>query len=686
MNLNKDVGDVISIQEAREYYIKKIEGAENRTEYVRQNAESLFAIGLTMYSNTFSFGSAIYKGLTCSRLDEKISLHPEQINAIKIFESNRGVVFSAPTSFGKTFTIFEYIARNNPNTVVLVVPTLALIDEYKRKIINTYKNVFKEYRVYLSIEENGKYDFERKNIFIVTHDRVVNENIQEIIPKIDFLVIDEVYKLQKDENDDRVLILNLAYYNLVAISMKYVLLAPFIKGVENKERLDHEPVFHATNYSPVVNDVKTIPIIDESDRLKEVDTLLNTISGDTLVYFPTVKMLDQYIFSGTTYLEHLHNEVLQEFISWAISEVHEKWSVILALEKGFLVHHGQLPMGIRMLELDLFNNPESGFDKMLCTSTLLEGVNTTAENIIISKAARNKTDFDAFDFYNLVGRTGRLFQHYLGKAYYIKGPADRDYIKSEALKSIEFELTTESIDIDINTGNYQKHPNFIYFLNNLEITYDIYKKELASKCRFSTVQYLYDSYRINKQDLLEETEKLISNHELSKLQLIRCLYKIIEKNNYKFKLRTFIINRLTYKNRQSVKQVIDATMEYYSHEDIQSVIKETLEKKNSYIEYTFYKKVNIILFFMECENETQERINLIRDKLLKNIEYLYYINMPAHKILKEIGIYDMDIQGIINVIGDDFDTIDELQNRLRSAREFPKMSVVSKYVLQRIIK
>ena len=101
---------------------------------------------------------------------------------------------------------------------MLVVPTLALIDEYKRKIINQYRKVFKQYKVYLSIDEDKEYDLEQYNLFLVTHDRVINENIHEIIKSIDFLVIDEVYKLQKDDMDDRVLILNLAYYNLVSIS------------------------------------------------------------------------------------------------------------------------------------------------------------------------------------------------------------------------------------------------------------------------------------------------------------------------------------------------------------------------------------------------------------------------------------------------------------------------------------
>ena len=44
--------------------------------------------------------------------------------------------------------------ENKPQNIVLVVPTLALIDEYKRKIINQYKNVYGEYNVYLSIEKD----------------------------------------------------------------------------------------------------------------------------------------------------------------------------------------------------------------------------------------------------------------------------------------------------------------------------------------------------------------------------------------------------------------------------------------------------------------------------------------------------------------------------------------------------
>lgn len=685
--------EIADIQLYREQVIKEINDTEHKTQYIEKNAEAIYALGLTMYSSVFSLNSAIYNGFSLSELDERISLHPEQIKVLEKIEKNRGLIFSAPTSFGKTFVIFEYIARFKPKNVVLVVPTLALIDEYKKKIINQYRNIFKQYKVYLSIDEDKEYNLEEYNLFLVTHDRVINESIHQIIKSIDFLVIDEVYKLQKDNKDDRVLILNLAYYNLVSISKKYVLLAPFIKGVNNLDKLDDKPYFYGTNYSPVVNEVIEIPIIDDNDRLNKAKSILKELEGNTLVYFPTVTELNKYIdgmADGEEEQALEANPILSEFITWAKNEIHEKWSVLKAMENGYLVHHGQLPLGIRMLELDLFNDTnEKFYYRMLCTATLLEGVNTTAKNIIITKPARGAGNaFDAFDFYNLVGRTGRLFQHYLGKAYYIKGPEDRNYVKGEDLKSIEFELTTDSIDIDINNGNYVKHENFVEFLNMLHIDYDTYKMEISSKCRFSTVLKLYSKYCKNKQSLFTELDKQDRNDSISKLGMIRELYKIVNDKQYKMKLQTFLINKLTYKTvpRLNIRTVVNDAMYWYEHEDINYVIKSAISLKNSYIEFDFYKRIQVILFFMKCERVEQRLIDVVNEKLMRNIELLYYINSPARKMLKDMGIYEGDIELIIGVIDDDFETVEELQNRIRQARyRLNDISIVSKYVIDRFL-
>lgn len=389
-NLSSSIDD---IQIYRDNYIREINNSNDKTAFTNNNADSLFALGLTMYSRNNSFDSLVYNAFASSALDEDISLHPEQRKVLSLIEENKGLVFSAPTSFGKTFIVFEYICRHKPHTVVMVVPTLALIDEYKQKIIKKYKSRFSEYSIHLSIDPDKKYDFSKKNIFIVTHDRVIDENVISLFPNVDFLVIDEVYKLQKDTSNDRILILNIAYYNMVKISSKYVLLAPFISGIENLDILQDTPVFYSTNYSPVVNDVITYDIISEDDRLGYVDKVLNTIppNENTLIYFPTVIEIDNYISNTTlkntgTVLNR--NKILDDFISWGKREIHPEWSIIKALENGFLVHHGQLPLGIRMLELSLFNDDNSQYTRLICTSTLLEGVNTTAKNIIISKPHR----------------------------------------------------------------------------------------------------------------------------------------------------------------------------------------------------------------------------------------------------------------------------------------------------------
>lgn len=692
MNTNQSDLNFEDIQVYRDEYIRQMDQHVDKTEFAKNNADSLYAMGLTMYSREYSFASLVYSAFATSTLDSNISLHPEQRKVLELIEKNRGLIFSAPTSFGKTFIVFEYICRVQPQNVVMVVPTLALIDEYKQKIIRQYKDSFSDYNIYLSIDPEKTYDFSKKNIFIVTHDRVIDESTVALFESIDFLVIDEVYKLQKDTSNERVLILNIAYYNMVKRSKKYVLLAPFISGVENLEKLVDVPFFYSTNFSPVVNDVKIYNILSEYERNIYTDKILKSLpqQDNTLIYFPTVVAIDKFI-EQTSFHDHSleldDNPILNDFISWARREVHPQWSIIKALEKGFLVHHGQLPLGIRMLELSLFNDSQSHFSRLICTSTLLEGVNTSAKNIIITKPSRNYNNtFDAFDFYNLVGRTGRLYQHYLGVAHYIKAPEDPIYEKSAAVKSIEFELTDNSIDMDINFGDYSAHPEFVAVLNELGITYEQYKEDIARKHRFSTVKFLLDNYHRYKSDLLDVLYRQAVDPDQSKLELIRVLCKILGMKGYNFNLNTFIINRLTYKYRQTVREVVDATMHFYSRANISNVINTTIRYKSSYIEFTFYSQVGLLCYFMECEHVSPSLITTLHERLMKNIEMLYYLNSPSKKMLKDMGIYDGDIDPIIHVIGNDFSSIDDLQSLLeQNYSKLNEISIISKYIISRLI-
>lgn len=673
----------------RESFIRALDEAPNSTHKAREMADDLFALDLTVYSRNFTLDSIFYSAFAQSKLNENIIMHPEQIEILKQIKENAALIVSAPTSFGKTFCVFEYIALSFPKNIVLIVPTLALVDEYLKKIIKVYQQTFSRYKIHTQIDENKSYDFDRYNIFILTHDRVVNESAHTKLQLVDFLVIDEVYKLEMDQTNDRILVLNMAYYHLAQKAAKYVLLAPFIKSVEDIEYLEKNPHFYNSNFSPVVNDVITIDILRPRDRFSECHKLSEAMKEDkTLIYFPTVTGIYKYVnefISNEPVLSDL-DENIRNFVEWAKDEIHEDWCLVKALERGYLIHNGQLPMGTRLFQMDFYEK-SSVYNRLLCTSTLLEGVNTTAKNIIITKPSRvsdregDGLEFSAFDFFNLVGRTGRLNEHLIGKAYYIKAPNDPVYVKNDAIKSIRFELTDDSKDIDIQKGDIYKHQDVLEFLKVLNITLEEYLEKIGGRPRFDTVKAIYDRYAQIRPELLSELQKHKENPQYGRLNLIKVLYSIIEKVSNG--LRVNIINSLLHRNRPKIKSVVDSTMRFFSGQNIDYIISTTINLKMSYIEHDFYSRTLLVRYFLEKDLVKQSLIDILDNKVIGAVEQLYFATAKHKKMLLDLGVYERDIDRIIRIIGDDFDDASELKRRLiNNIDAMSGISFVSKYIIR----
>lgn len=688
-----------NIQDIRDKYIIELDKSAGSIRQVDNFSNDLFNLDLTVYSDNYTFDSILYNAFAKSNIDENISLHPEQLRMIEHIETNEASIISAPTSCGKTFCIFEYIVKHTPNNVVLIVPTLALIDEYFKKIINKYKEKFRQYKIYTSIDEEKEYDFTKKNIFILTHDRIVQENSYKKLERIDFLVIDEIYKLKTNSEDDRVLVLNMAYLYLAQKADKYVLLAPFISGIKDTSNLEKCPAFFNTNYSPVVNKVEYCEIQSEDDRFIECDRLLQEVLNDedkTLIYFPTVTSLYKYIdeIISKKPIWSSPPPIISDFIEWAKNEIHEKWCLVTALERGYLIHNGQIPIGTRTFQLDCYSEESLMYNKMLCTATLLEGVNTTAKNIIITKPSRKSTRpgeaFSPFDFYNLVGRTGRLLQHYIGNAYYIKSPNDPIFNKADAISEIQLEINdNESLDIEIQTEQANHHTEYKNFLEKLGITPEIYINNIGANPRFRTVQEIYSRFLDNKSDFLTCINEYITNPKKGRYFLVKYLYKITVNKGLPEEI--FIINQLLNKNRLKIKQIVNQTIEYFSDKDlnINELIFKTISFKSSFIENAFYSRVRVIKFFLECDKVDEELINILDEKILNPIEYLYYANSKNKKLLVDLGIFDKDVNNIVRIIGDDYEDAFELKQRLNSnlnrINNAGNISYLSKYIISQII-
>jgi hypothetical protein len=89
---------------------------------------------------------------------------------------------------------------------------------------------------------------------------------------------------------------------------------------------------------------------------------------------------------------------------------------------------------------------------------------------------------------------------------------------------------------------------------------------------------------------------------------------------------------------------------------------------------------------MECEHVSPILVTTLHERLMKNIEILYYLKSPSKKMLKDMGIYEGDIDNIIKVIGSDFSSVAELQSLLvRNYSKLNEISIVSKYIILGLI-
>ena len=481
----------------------------------------------------------------------------------------------------------------------------------------------------------------------------------------------------------------MAYQVLAHKSKKYILLAPFISGVSNIDRLEKKPLFVCSEFSPVINQEIIIDVVDDKHRFFECQKLLTgKLKGKkTLVYFPSPSEINKYI---NEYI-NLENDKIEmtddalDFIDWASKEIHEEWSVIKALKKGYVVHHGQLSPGIRDYLLSLFNNQNSGFDHLLCTSTLLEGVNTIAENIIIVKARkiamnRGGINFLPFDYYNLIGRTGRLGLYIKGYAYYLKSKNDQDYDIKDASMTISFELTENTKDIDIQLNKANNHPEVIQYLSSINISIDEYNTKIGSPIRFETFKSIHNNFENQKNKLY------ISLGNNNRYEIVQNLNNLIAANNSD-KQRFSYVNSVLSARNKNIKSIIENIRTYDKTTPIDNMVSTIMKIKNGYLEHKLYTRAKIISFFMEKESAPSDLMDNFNHLILKPIEEMYYLNSSAKKMLKSLGIYDSDIDKIINIIGDDYKDMNELKSRLIELKThyYHSLSFISKFIINTLM-
>ena len=431
--------------------------------------------------------------------------------------SPRRLLVSAPTSYGKTFLMREIVFLNKDRykNILLVFPTVALLLENARMMSFFVSENHLDYKIIKTVD--SVVDDESNKIFVFTPERALQLIASFPDLKIDFFFFDEVYKIDEDYcndelddsdddkndrnkksnpyphdflNEDRGKTFRIALYLLAKSVDEFYLAGPnldqdrFSKGmkrflslnqIEVKE-INFEPTLRISvnahsskieeitpRFLPTLQSKALVPLEKKvNDRIKNVVTYIeNKNYGKTLLYcttpakaidysnklsdnMGTLSSFETYPDDFKAFLSHIQKE-------YDIDHSVDEWSLIKVLKNGFGMHHGKLPKYIQQEILEQFNR--GTFNILFCTSTIVEGVNTDAQNMIILNASKGSKKLTPFDIKNIKGRAGRYYHCFIGRVFYM----------SKELQEIE---NSDSLALDFIT--YSDNELSVIDLDNAE--------------------------------------------------------------------------------------------------------------------------------------------------------------------------------------------------------------------------
>lgn len=347
-------------------------------------------------------------------------LHLEQSDVLKKLLNGKNIVVSAPTSFGKSFIIDAFIAIKKPECVLIIVPTIALLNECRRRINSKFANDYK-----IITTANAK--LAEKNILILTQERALQ--YVRVLKSVDLLVIDEFYKVSIEHDKERAPILQKLMLDINSITKQKYFLAPNINGIEDSalasdvefiDKLDFNTVY--LNINEIYKDIKGTK--KEKLLQKEIvfiKALKNNLDSKSLIYAGTYSELNKVSEIIVNNVESTNNFLANQFSDWISVNYSESWKIIDLLSKGFGVHSGQLHRPLAQIQMKLFEE-EYGLIGLLSTSSVVEGINSSAKNVFIWRDRNGSRKLDYFLYRNIIGRAGRMFKYFVGEVFLLEKP------------------------------------------------------------------------------------------------------------------------------------------------------------------------------------------------------------------------------------------------------------------------
>ena len=517
------------------------------------------------------FRTVSYKGKSINYLNSG------QLSFLNELDIYNKVFFSAPTSFGKTSIIIEFILENylKLRNILFIIPTNSLLEELFIKFSKFNKDFNLEYNV--STQPYFKQGCD--NLLILTPERFLLIHEDSNIKIFDLIIMDETYKIvdSKNEyisdfvesralrfrkvadliaNNERVLFLSPFTYNLTE-SMKYFLEKYNITKVDRKIEYVKRKIIKVSDAKDFFYEFgcsnntysRTYSIA------KKTTILMNELKKDQNIiyvgqYSKAYEIVNKYSvvnnnikFEDARFLAFLAH--LKQ--AYKISEINQ-WNVIDGLEKGIGIYISPMPRYVKKEIVKLFER--NIINNLIVTTSFTEGVNSNAKNLIFTTLINGptKNKLSDIDVLNVSGRAGRFAKSSVGNIYCISDNINERINKLQDDAIIELE-------------------NYNYFKSNRDKS--DYEIDMID------TEYLNDNDKKLKKDIEEFLEEMqLDKKDLNISLNVSNLWKLILYNSIKNKNIYFLINLST-----ALKNLISAEPKdrVKSLETVFDFIKESFE-------------------------------------------------------------------------------------------------------------
>ena len=427
-----------------------------------------------------------------------VTLHSAQSHVLKRLLLGDNIAVSAPTSFGKSFIVDAFIAIRQPENVVMIVPTIALADETRRRIEHKFSH---KYKIITTTDAT----ITERNIFIFPQER--SFAYLDKLEKIDMLIVDEFYKASSMFDDDRSSSLLSAIIELGRISRQKYYLAPNIHKIADNVFTQGMQFMRLTDFKTVITKAAKIyekrrsdENVDEFKKNNLVNILQNN-TAKTLVYAGSYNNINKVSTILADNLPYKETSLLRDFNDWLKVNYGDSFSLCQLSERGIGIHNGKMHRSLSQIQVKLFECTE-GLDTIISTSSIIEGVNTQAEQVIVWSNKNGLHKFDYFTYRNIIGRAGRMFKYFVGKVYLLEEPP----VQENTTLTIDFpDEVAESLDsedpgIEINqeqNNHIKEYEEFMMNALGAENFRQIRKLSIFKSCDPRILKSLIEKLKAN---------------------------------------------------------------------------------------------------------------------------------------------------------------------------------------------